>query len=368
MRERKLGLISTVTLAVLVLIAVSAALLIFDPRTNGADALRTGGLAAGSIVALYALWLNDRRRRTGEQRQELEHRRTDLERDRVSDERFARAVELLGHDSDQVRVGALHALAGLARNHSGYTQTVLDVLCSYLRRPFRHPRHAVAPRDEATPDNPVWTGQERDDAERELQVRLTAQRLIPDLLPFAGDAAAPGYDLDLTNATLEYFDLSERRIGSLVLRYARLYSSNNFSRCEFDGTAWFTGTKTAPGRLAGHFRCEDVVFGERAWFSGVDFHGRSSFDRTRFHGRAKFAHSRFGDTVSMVDATFEGVADFRSCAFESGVDLRSVRWSGEVLHANVRTGSGGAALPEDWGANGEKPNEGKPGNRDQIDA
>ena len=65
------SLSSLVVLAVVVLIGVSLALLLFDPRTTGADALRTGGLAAGSVVALYALWLNDRRRRVEEKRQEL---------------------------------------------------------------------------------------------------------------------------------------------------------------------------------------------------------------------------------------------------------------------------------------------------------
>src|SRR5882757_6075983 len=88
-----------------------------------ADALRTGGLAAGSVVALYALWLNDRRRRVEENRHEIDRGlyqlqadRAELDRERADDERFARSVEMLGHDADQVRVGALHALAALARS------------------------------------------------------------------------------------------------------------------------------------------------------------------------------------------------------------------------------------------------------------
>ena len=124
--------------------------LLTDPATSRSDALKTGGLAGGAIVALYALWLNDRRRRVEERRQDIERQRHELEsqraeqdRERVADERFAKAVELLGHAADQVRVGALHALAGLARSRPEYTQTVLDVLCSYLRRPFRTPGRPV---------------------------------------------------------------------------------------------------------------------------------------------------------------------------------------------------------------------------------
>ncbi|MCI2419657.1 pentapeptide repeat-containing protein [Saccharopolyspora sp. K220] len=342
MGERKIGLVLTIALAVVVLVCVSAALLAFDPRTTGADALRTGGLAAGSVVALYALWLNDRRRRVEEQRQQLENRRADLDRDRVADERFARAVELLGHETDQVRVGALHALAGLARSNPDYTQTVLDVLCSYLRRPFAHPRYADDSPVEYAPStsdgrHSSWTPDARNDAERKLQVRLTAQRLIADLLPRVGDADAPAYDLDLTNATLEYFDLADRKIGTMVLRYAQLFSSNNFSRCEFHGPVWLTGTTVGSGRVYGRFRCEDSVFHERGWFSGVEFHGRTSLDRTRFRGRTRFADSRFIDRVSMVDAVFEGPADFRAVRFDNDVDLNGATFHDAVQHTEVTT-------------------------------
>lgn len=53
----------------------------------------------------------------------------------------ARSVELLGNEADQVRGGALHALVWLADSTPRYKQTVLDVLCAYLRRPFTHPSY-----------------------------------------------------------------------------------------------------------------------------------------------------------------------------------------------------------------------------------
>src|SRR5438067_4125496 len=253
----KSPLVVTFVLSAVLLVAVSGWLLT-DPQTSHSDALKTGGLAAGAVVALYALWLNDRRRQVEEGRQKVERERHELEllraerdRDRVTDERFAKSVELLGHDADQVRVGALHALAGVARSHPDYTQTVIDVLCSYLRRPF---------------DNPHLDEEPNPEAEGELQVRLTAQRLIVTLLPPAG-AAEPGFDLDLTGASLEYFDLSGRKIGTLILRYASLLSSTNFDECEFTGPAWFTAADFGKGRLSGQLRCRNACFRERAWFS-----------------------------------------------------------------------------------------------------
>ncbi|GAA2815087.1 pentapeptide repeat-containing protein [Saccharopolyspora taberi] len=351
MGERKLGLAVTIALAVAALVGVSAALLLLDPRTTGADALRTGGLAGGSVIALYALWLNDRRRRVDEQRQaveterqQLENRRTDLDRDRVSDERFARAVELLGHEADQVRVGALHALAGLARSNPAYTQTVLDVLCSYLRRPFLHPRYGDAPTK-----SEEWTGPAANNAERKLQVRLTAQRIIADLLPKVGDSGATHYDLDLTGATLEYFDLADRVIGTLVLRYSRLYSSTNLSRCVFTGPAWFTGMTTGSARLRGRFRCSETEFQDRAWFSRVHLHDRAEFIGTVFGGRSKFADSTMDGPVSVRDCAFVEDANFDAVRFNHNVDFGGTTWRGRVSADGIAFSPHRKLnLPADW--------------------
>ncbi|MGV9293649.1 pentapeptide repeat-containing protein [Amycolatopsis sp. NPDC003676] len=263
--------------------------LLTDPATSRSEALKTAGLAGGAVAALYALWLNDRRRRVEEARQVIEQQRHDVDRERISDERFAKSVELLGHEADQVRVGALHALAGLARTRPEYRQTVLDVLCSYLRRPFIHGRYEGV---DVTPEE-----------ERELQVRLTAQRLIRDLLPLS-DVDGPGPDLDLTGAVLEYFDLSHRRIGGLLLRHASLYSSTNLSGCVFTGQAYFTAAGTGPGRLVGVFRCRNTTFQDRAWFSGTEFSERTNFSDTTFAGRTTFKGATFAKEVLFDGATF----------------------------------------------------------------
>jgi hypothetical protein len=260
------------------------------PVTDRADALKTGGLAAGSIVALYALWLNDRRRRVDEDRQllenarqELEHARASHERERAADERFLRAVELLGHDTDQVRVGALHALAGLARSRPSYTQDVLDVICSYLRRPFEHPEYFAA-----RGETGKYEGEPVAVADRWRVVRLTAQRLLADLLPEVGEPEAPVYDLDLTGATLEYCDLSYRVIGQLRARALKLYQANALHHCEIRGPAWFTESE-AWGRLRAH----DTDFRDAAVFSRVRAHAEVDFTNTVFHGEARLATARF---------------------------------------------------------------------------
>ncbi|MGW5716067.1 pentapeptide repeat-containing protein [Amycolatopsis sp. NPDC003865] len=322
--------------ASVVLLAGVGGWLLTDPATSRSEALKTGGLAGGAIVALYALWLNDRRRRVEERRQDIERRRHELEsqraeqdRERVADERFAKAVELLGHDADQVRVGALHALAGLARSRPEYTQTVLDVLCSYLRRPFE--------RVDSDPD-----------AERELTVRLTAQRLVTDLLP-ARDAEGPLYDLDLTGASLEYFDLSGKLVGGLLLRYASLHSSTNFSGCRFAGRVYLTAAGTGSSRLLGYFRCRGAVFESHAWFSGTSFAEDADFTETTFAGKTTFKDAKFSK-----DAVFSGVVascelDLRRTCFEGQTDLRFAALPEAVsLYNTLVRAEKNLELPDAW--------------------
>jgi hypothetical protein len=327
---------------------VAGWLLAIDPTAPKQEAIKTGGLAAGSIVALYALWLNDRRRRMDEKRHELESRRQKLEderaehdRSRVADERFARSVELLGHEAEQVRVGAMHALAGLARSRVEYTQTVLDVLCAYLRRPF-----AGKPED---PDPQVI----RD--ERELEVRLTAQRLIADLLPHddvkaTEDQPTPHYDLDLTRAYLEYFDISHRQVGNLVLRAAYLRESNSFHHTVVHGGAWFTDA-TSDGRLYLHH----MVFHGKAWFSRFTCRDSADYSATRFLGPNKFAGVAFTGPVTFADCAFAEPIDFEQARFGGGVNLRLAEPPVARTYAMYVSLKHENVLPEGWAV---EPREG----------
>lgn len=254
---------------------------------NRGEALKTGGLAAASVVALYALWINDRRRRVEEKRHDLESARAEHDRERVADERFARAVELLGHEADQVRVGALHALAGLARSRERYTQIVLDVLCAYLRRPFELPADGDG------------------EGVRELQVRVTAQRLIADLLPRVSDVDPPVYNLDLHGARLEFFDISYRVVGELRARSTHLHQSTSLRGMEVHGPAWFTGA-SCHGRLY----APDIVFHDRCWFSGFEASEIADFTGAKFLGEAKFANAIFRGPTSFQDSVFAADGDF----------------------------------------------------------
>ncbi|CAM06297.1 pentapeptide repeat protein [Saccharopolyspora erythraea NRRL 2338] len=358
MRDRRLPL--TITLAVLALVGASTALLVFDPRVTSAEALRTGGLAAGSVVALYALWLNDRRRVVEERRQELEaerqrldseryaleqrrqeleDRRTGHDRERVADERFARSVELLGHEADQVRVGALHALAGLAASSPAYTQTVLDVLCSYLRRPFDHPKWTWPgdlPEDDADrPDIPH-------EVERERHVRQTAQRLITDLLPTTGDDDPAVYDLDLTRAWLERFNLSNRVVGRIAAYRCRFRHTTNFKGARIHGDVALRDS-----RFLGRIRADGAVF-----HGGLQLHSCTtfepcSFDGTEFHGTLDLKHVEAADRIYLRRTFFGGELDLRHARLDGGVEFSPRTDATRTYLHDIRV-SGESSVPVSW--------------------
>jgi uncharacterized protein YjbI with pentapeptide repeats len=286
-RRRALVLAGTVCGSVGVMAAVSGWVLVADQRAGVAEALKTGGLAGASVVALYGLWLNDRRRRVEEERQQVEEKRLRVEDGRISHERFARAIELLGNDADQVRVGAMHALVGLARSTPSYTQTVLDVLCSYLRRPFHHRFYDKA-HDPDTQDfsetNPGGLSESEKEDDRERQVRLTAKRLIRELLPEVGQTDEECFDLDLTGATVEYLDLAGRKVGGVLARQATLHGITRLAGAEFHGRVMFTGSI---------------------------FHGRTDFTAARCTGGTSLRDVRFQDSVDLTGTTFRGFADLR---------------------------------------------------------
>lgn len=243
--------LAAVLLAALVTVGTGFALHIAN--APAIELVKTAGVAGGAIVALYALWLNDRKHF--------------LESEKVADERFARSVELLGNEADQVRVGAMHALAGLANSTPRYRQTVLDVLCAYLRRPFDYPAYRDRPED---PDQDF--GKVSDEQQLEHQVRLTAQRLIKDTLSWRKTRKHEHFNLDLTGAALEYFSLDGRHVKRFVARRAQFYGITNLR----------------------NVHVESVTL-----FSGGTFHGRLQLENGRFDGGISFQETTFAGPVEL---------------------------------------------------------------------
>ncbi|XVS61886.1 hypothetical protein ACQPYE_26850 [Actinosynnema sp. CA-299493] len=198
------------------------------------NALRTGlsiGVGGGGIFALYLAWRRQHATEIGLvqkerdqadvtrayelQREIAEHTRQHAERVAVTTERdagarritdlYAKSVEQLGSDKAPVRHGGLYALERLAQDHPenpALRQTVVNVLCAYLRAPFDLPGDPPdVNADQATRDEHRERVQER-------EVRLTAQRILTTHINPDSDADHPmttfwaDTDFDLTAAVL----------------------------------------------------------------------------------------------------------------------------------------------------------------------
>jgi len=182
----------------------------------------------------------------------LEHQREVTVEQRIT-ELYTRAVDQLGNGQAPVRLGGLHALERLAQNNPVQRQTIVDVICAYLRMPYALP-------DDKPPgeDAPAEAHTRYEQRRQELQVRLTAQRILAaHLWPDAVGTFWPDIDLDLTEAQLHRLDLTNCHIRNA-----------QFDGAQFSGDAGFNNAK----------------FSRKAGFDGAQFSGSATFNKAQFSG------------------------------------------------------------------------------------
>lgn len=214
---------TTAASAVIVLGIVAATWTVLLWRYYGAgpdvalDAIRTAGtltVATGGAAAL----LLAARRQVHTERDSSEQRITEL---------YTRAVDQLGADKAPVRLGGLHAPERLAHNNPAQRQTIVDVICAYLRMPFTPPDDQAP--GEGTPKG-VYRRYEQQ--RQELQVRLTAQHILSAHLWPKTKAAFWGNDIDLnlTGAHLHQLDLVDCHIRRAPFRWGNVRWPRRFQR------------------------------------------------------------------------------------------------------------------------------------------
>src|SRR5690242_7173624 len=108
-----------------------------NPGTDQAnarlDAVRTGLAAGAGAGAAAGLMLAVRR----QHHQEIATAQGDHDatEPRIT-ELYTKAVEQLGSDKAPVRLGGLYALERLSQDNESQRQTIVNVICAYLRMPF----------------------------------------------------------------------------------------------------------------------------------------------------------------------------------------------------------------------------------------
>lgn len=323
--------VGAVAVAVVLMWLDLAALSNKDRAAVQLDALRIGfsiGVGSGGVFALY---LAARKQRATEL--DLAHKAaaqmsTDADAtERRITELYTKAAEQLGGDRAVVRLAGLYAMERLAQANPDHRQTIVEVLCGYLRMP-------LAVREPLSEDEQV-----SDDVE-ELQVRMGAQQILHrHLTPTKGVTHEPDpdywgeLDLDLTGAILVRFGLGNTSVGFADFRRARFigtaqfqgarFRGSMFRGCRFDGGAWF----------------ESTSFGEAAIFDDAAFMGDATFENALF-GNALFERARFGK-----QAAFDGARFVHNIQFEGAVFHGPVSCSGARVRIDDRRTR---ALPTGW--------------------
>jgi hypothetical protein len=283
------------------------------------DAVRTGLAAGAGAGAAVGLMLAFRR----QHHQEISTALTDHDAtQRRITELYTKAVEQLGSDKAPVRLGGLYALERLAQDNQQQRQTIVNVICAYLRMPFPPQTPCTTP---ALPDSgntaqaeseasPVNSGT-IDAWQQEKQVRLTAQRILFDHLqrpalhpPVDGLPDSRFWDgmrLNLLGATLIDFSLHNCTVDEAV-----------FGTVAFSGGAWFEGVTFSGDAFFGN-----AAFSDAAWFEGATFRGAARFDEATFSSDTRFDRATFSGDTRFDKAAFSGDTRFDKAAFRGNISF-----------------------------------------------
>lgn len=245
-------------------LSVVLLLALVDAHTSAdqIELIKTGlavGAGTGGAVALVLAG-----RRQWSMEQSAGDTRHDASERRIT-ELYTKAADQLGSEKAAVRLAGLYSLERLAQDTPDLRQTIVSLLCAYLRMAAE------------------------DTTEQEIEVRRAVQRILAhhlrpgEDLEHPVDTFWPGMDLDLTGAVLNLFDLK----GAWL-------HNGEFGGAKFRGRAWFDGAR----------------FDGRAVFGGVRFERSASFRAVHFRGLARFRGAVFGGAADFDGAVFDGQAVF----------------------------------------------------------
>ncbi|WP_214106788.1 pentapeptide repeat-containing protein [Acrocarpospora catenulata] len=320
------------------------------------EILRTALAAGAGVGAAITLALAFRRQRQLELHNAVTTRHAeriaaasehDATERRVTD-LYTKAAEQLGHDKAAVRLAGLYALERLAQDNPGHRQTIVNVICAYLRMPYIPP---TLPTSSSPPSSPgPWAGTASHpghgpDSEGERQVRLTAQTILADHLRDvhtsdervtepADHRFWDGMILDFTGATLINFSLSDCRMAE-----ARFHQATFIGHAGFDGATF-----------SDHAGFLNATFSGDAGFDGAAFSGAALFVCTTFSGSAGFNTATFSGFNSFAGATFSDHAWFGGATFSDRSLVTGERSENVLRFKDVVVGDPGAnhVWPPGW--------------------
>lgn len=290
-----------------------------DLVTARLDGLRVGLSVGVGGGGLFALWLALRRQRSTEadldnRERALAHQLSvaadskahqervaaaaekDAEARRITD-LYTKAADQLGSEKAPVRLAGLYALGRLAQEHAEQRQTVVNVLCAYLRMPYTLP-------GETTPsDTSDHNSTSHESRTQERQVRITAQRILCDHIRNFQEKKTrwTNIDLDLTGAVLIDWSMNFSSV-----RAADFSAVEFIGRVSFLNTTFKDSADFSQARFTDYVDFDMAVFRDVVHFGAANFEKFATFDGTHFIHNANFGGANFRDQVTFNNAKFAG--------------------------------------------------------------
>ncbi|MGW4062793.1 pentapeptide repeat-containing protein [Amycolatopsis sp. NPDC004747] len=278
-----------------------------------------------------------------------------------------KAVDHLASAQARTRMGGIRTLGELGQDYPARRQTMVDMICDYLRLPF----------------------EESDRGEAE--VRRTAQKVLADHLRpernADGEASDPLFwpnmNVDLkgaklidANFSLCEFDSADFEdasfMGDTWFLGARFSDEARFVSATFDG--WMTSFQRARFEKVSWFRWttfnaeadfSQAHFGINAEFSRAHFKKSANFTYVSVAGCGWFTHNRFERGAYFNSATFKA-ANFIEVYFRDEADFRGATFTGappgcEAVHFNPDKDSNLYHWPSGWKRTCDEREPGSPG-------
>jgi Pentapeptide repeats (9 copies) len=269
-------------------------------------------------------------------------------------EQYTKAVDQLASDKATVRLGGLYTLEGLAQDNPAHRQTIVNVICAYLRMPFSPTAPASKPEPEDAKGQKERGTENETEADgigcpwqQERKVRLTAQRILGDHLrdDRAKDQRSTdppssrfwkNIRLDFTGATLIDFNLVNGVMANANFYRAAFSGNASFGGAGFSGDALFDGAAFSGNAsfggagFSGDALFDGAAFGGNARFDGAAFSGIAGFRRAAFSGDARFRRAAFSSVAGFGEAAFSGDARFDKATFGGGASFGEATFSGDA--------------------------------------
>jgi hypothetical protein len=291
-------------------------------RTERLDIVRLALTVVAGIGGIVALVVSYRRQSITEEahiRQILTDQHDEYDaRERRITELYAQAITQLASERAHIRVGGMYALERLAQDNPIHRQTVLNVLCAYLRTPISLTDRDLKAFAGSGPDENEIGSPEPDidnSLIEQLHARFAAQRIL--LAHFRSDIKQPStygerpahtkptsgtywhaVKLDLSDTHLVYFDASLCYFQNVDFKRVRLSGGADFHGAYFKGDTSF-----------------DYAVIDEGNFDHTEFEGVARFFNTSFGRLATFDYAKLGTSSTFNAARFSGVVTFRECTW-----------------------------------------------------